>query len=129
LVEDTESVAGQYSGFLTREGHQVLVARTSREAIERARESRPDLILIDLEMPDIDGLAATRLMRQDSALATLPIIALTALAMPGDRERCLAAGMSDYLSKPITPAHLSRVVERHLRRAAPASTSEPHVTP
>ncbi len=128
LVEDTENVVSQYSEFLTRAGHQVQVARTSREAIERARENRPDLILIDLEMPDIDGLAATRLMRQDPALASLPIIALTALAMPGDRERCLAAGMSDYLSKPITPTQLGQVVERHLRRADPAAPSEPHAT-
>ena len=92
------------------------VARDGAEAIERAKEERPDLILIDIQMPGMDGLEATRRLRADANLADIPVIALTALAMPGDRELCLGAGANEYLSKPVSLKGLVQVIEVQLNR-------------
>jgi CheY-like chemotaxis protein len=96
----------------------VVVARDGAEAIQRAREERPDVILMDIQMPGMDGLEATRRLRAEAAqrVATVPIIALTALAMPGDRERCLAAGVNEYLSKPVSLKGLVQEIEVQLNR-------------
>jgi CheY-like chemotaxis protein len=83
-------------------------------AVECVRERRPALILMDIQMPVMDGLAAIREIRADPQSADTPIVALTALAMPGDRERCLAAGSTDYLSKPVSLKTLAELVRRLL---------------
>ena len=90
------------------------VAQNGHEAIARAGEALPDLILMDIQMPGMDGLEATRLLRQEARFATTPIIALTALAMPGDRERCLAAGASEYLAKPVNLEELVGLIKKLL---------------
>ncbi|ASC69604.1 hypothetical protein XM38_005310 [Halomicronema hongdechloris C2206] len=100
LAEDNAANVSTLSSYLKAKGYQILVAHNGQEAIALAQANTPDLILMDIQMPVMDGLEATRQIRQDPNLARLPIIALTALAMPGDRERCLAAGASDYLIKP-----------------------------
>ena len=84
------------------------------EGISIAREEKPDIILMDVMMPVMDGLEATRRIRADGTLQNIIIIALTALAMSGDRERCLAAGMNDYMSKPIQMQELVKTIENHL---------------
>jgi CheY-like chemotaxis protein len=81
-------------------------------AVKMARELRPALILMDIQMPVLDGLAAIREIRADPAMAATPIVALTALAMPGDRERCLSAGATDYMSKPVSLKALAEMVNR-----------------
>jgi CheY-like chemotaxis protein len=100
------------SAYLDELHHRVVVARNGQEAITRAIESRPDLILMDIQMPVLDGLAAIQQIRALPALAATPIVALTALAMPGDRTRCLEAGADEYMSKPVSLRELADLVDR-----------------
>lgn len=101
LVEDNEGNREMLASYLRVRSCRVRTAENGAEAIALAKAQPPDTILMDMQMPEMDGLEATRLLRADSALRRIPIIALTALAMPGDRERCLEAGMDDYMSKPL----------------------------
>ncbi len=114
LVEDNETNISTFTDYLVAKGFSVAVARSGAEALVRLAEAAPDLILMDVQMPGMDGLEVARRIRGGQHFTTVPIIALTALAMPGDRERCLAAGMSDYLSKPVSLGHLLDVIETHL---------------
>jgi PAS domain S-box-containing protein len=114
LAEDNEDNINLFQDYLQVQGFQVVVARNGSEAIERAQGEQPDLILMDLQMPGMDGLEATRRLRANSAFAQTPIITLTALAMPGDRERCLAAGATEYLSKPVNLGLLVKTINAYL---------------
>jgi CheY-like chemotaxis protein len=102
--------------YLQLAGYQVISARDALTGMDLAKRTHPNLILMDIQLPGIDGLEATRRLREDPNFRTLPIIALTALAMPGDRERCLAAGASDYLTKPISLKKLANLIEQYLLR-------------
>ena len=115
LAEDNAANSITVADYLLNKGYQVVVARSGLEAIGRAREVQPDLIVMDIQMPGMDGLEATRRIRADASLAGIPIIALTALAMPGDRERCLAAGANAYLSKPVRLKDLIVAIAAHLQ--------------
>jgi signal transduction histidine kinase/DNA-binding response OmpR family regulator len=117
LAEDNEENVHTISDYLLARGYRVTVARDGRSAIERARQEHPDVILLDVQMPEMDGLEATRRIRADAQLDNVPIIALTALAMPSDRERCLQAGADDYLSKPVSLKELVEAIESQLRKA------------
>lgn len=125
LAEDNEFNIQIMTDYLLAKGFQVTIARNGEEAIARADDLRPDLILMDIQMPGMDGLEATRRMRSDPWLKTVPIIALTALAMPGDRERCLAAGANDYMSKPITLSGLQSTIEEYLNGKPAPNTFHP----
>jgi PAS domain S-box-containing protein len=114
LAEDNEDNINTFSDYLQLQGYRVIVARNGEEAIERVKEERPDVILMDVQMPGMDGLEATRRLRANSELADVPIIALTALAMPGDQERCLEAGTNEYLSKPVSLKGLVEMIEAQL---------------
>ncbi len=114
LVDDNEHNIMMLLGFLQVQNYRVTIARSGDEAIERAKEEKPDMILMDVQMPGMNGLEATRLIRSDVNLAQTPVIAMTALAMPGDREKCLQAGANDYISKPISPIRLIKIIETHL---------------
>jgi PAS domain S-box-containing protein len=120
LAEDNEATITMIVDYLDTCGYRVVVARNGAEAIMRAREARPAIVLMDIQMPGIDGLEATRRIRTIEALADLPVIALTALAMPGDHERCLAAGANHYLSKPVSLRRLANLIE-HILHCIPAS--------
>jgi CheY-like chemotaxis protein len=89
------------------------VAHNGADALLRLREAKPDLILMDIQMPGMDGLEVMQQVRKDDGLQHIPIVALTALAMPGDRDRCLAAGADEYLSKPISLQRLIYLIENH----------------
>lgn len=119
LAEDNESTIQVFTDFLKNKGYNVVVARNGYEAIERVREEHPDLVLMDIQMPAMDGLEATRRIRADTSLSHLPIIALTALAMPGDRERCLKVGADEYMSKPVNLRDMVRLIETHIQTTHP----------
>ena len=110
-------------GFLRQAGHQVAIAQTGREAVTLSEQSSFDVLLMDCQMPEMDGFEATGAIRAREILTRLhlPIVAMTALAMKGDRELCLAAGMDLYISKPIDPAELSQVLNGDLVRTHAAA--------
>jgi CheY-like chemotaxis protein/anti-sigma regulatory factor (Ser/Thr protein kinase) len=116
LAEDNEINILAIGDYLQDRGFHVVVARNGREALNLAGEARPDLILMDIQMPEMDGLEATRHLRARPESAATPIIALTALAMPGDRERCLGAGANEYLTKPVSLKGLVETIQRLLKQ-------------
>ncbi len=114
LVEDNEANITTISSYLQMKKYQILVAKNALDAIALAKSKHPDLILMDISLPGMDGLEAIHQIRQYSHLVNVPIIALTALAMKGDRERCLAAGANDYLSKPVKLKQLTTTIQKFL---------------
>ncbi|MBE9109232.1 PAS domain S-box protein [Nodosilinea sp. LEGE 07298] len=110
LAEDNAANVSTITAYLTAKGYALIVAQNGLEAVNLATSANPDLILMDIQMPQLDGLEAIRQIRQNPALANVPIVALTALAMPADRERCLAAGADDYISKPIRLKQLAQMI-------------------
>jgi PAS domain S-box-containing protein len=109
LAEDNITNQATLINYLTERGYRLVTAQNGAEAIALALETLPDLIVMDVQMPVMDGLEAMNHIRQEPSLQAIPIIALTALAMVGDRDRCLAAGANDYLTKPVK---LQELVER-----------------
>jgi two-component system, cell cycle response regulator DivK len=101
LVEDHEEIWDFLSRRLTRRGFDVVLAHDGQDGVEKARATQPDIILLDMNLPILDGWTAARTIRADASLPRMPIIALTAHAMSGDREKTLAAGCDDYHAKPI----------------------------
>lgn len=114
LAEDNENTISMLVDYLELKGFHIALARNGEEAIERAREEHPQLILMDIQMPQLDGLQAIRRIRSDARLAPIPIIALTALTMPGDRERCLQEGADEYLSKPVSLKQLMQMIAKYV---------------
>ncbi len=114
LAEDNEANISTISGYLEAKGYRILLARHGEAAIELARTQQPDLMLMDIQMPGMDGLEAIERIRSDPNLVNIPIIALTALAMTGDREHCLAAGANDYLAKPVKLKQLAATIQLFL---------------
>ena len=110
LVEDNDHNIATISEYLEIKGYDVILARNGEQAIERTKRDKPDLILMDVQMPGMDGLEATRRIRADEAIPHIPIITVTAMAMRGDRERCLAAGADDYIGKPIRLKTLMKAI-------------------
>ncbi|MBI4719698.1 MAG: response regulator [Chitinivibrionia bacterium] len=109
LVEDNDMNRDMLSRRLARCEFEVVTAATGLEAIDKARSHRPDLILMDLGLPDLDGWEAIRMIKSAAETAAIPVIALTAHAMAGDREKALAAGANDYDTKPVD---FKRLIEK-----------------
>ncbi len=115
LAEDNEANLDTFVGYLTARHYRVIVAKNGEEAVTLAKTAQPDVILMDMQMPKMDGIEAMRLIRSDKSLVDVPIIALTALAMTGDQERCMEAGANQYLSKPVGLKQLVEVIQQLLR--------------
>jgi CheY-like chemotaxis protein/anti-sigma regulatory factor (Ser/Thr protein kinase) len=115
LAEDNMASILTIGEYLKTQGYQVVQAHDGAEAFEKAQSSNPDLILMDIQMPVMDGLEVIRRLRKNTRFAATPMIAITALAMPGDRERCIEAGASDYMSKPVRLKVLKKTIEDLLK--------------
>ena len=119
LVVEDNAVNRRLAEFLLRShGYKVLEVASAPAAFELLKQERPDLILMDIQLPGMDGLEATKKLKVDPVLCDIPVIAVTSYAMKGDRERALAAGCAGYLSKPIDKATLIREIDACLRRPA-----------
>lgn len=114
LAEDNAANIDSISSYLRARGYRIVLAKNGKEAIVLADSESPDLILMDVQMPGMDGLEAIQKIRSNPHLDNVPIIALTALAMPSDRDRCLKAGATDYLSKPIRLKQLTSTIQQLL---------------
>jgi CheY-like chemotaxis protein len=116
LVEDNEMNRDMLSRRLQRKGHEVELAVDGREGIERARALEPDLILMDMSLPVVSGWEATRALKADPVTSAIPVIALTAHAMSGDRQKALDAGCDDYDTKPVDLPRLLDKIQGLLER-------------
>jgi PAS domain S-box-containing protein len=123
LIEDTREVVMMLVDYLEMAGYNILTAQDGIEGLEQAKLNRPDLILMDIQMPRMDGFEATQKLRNDPEFKDIPIIALTALAMPNDRQRCLDAGMDEYMSKPVNLKMLAKTIHRLLLQSQEAGTA------
>lgn len=117
LVEDNDYNLDIYGTMLRHVGFEVLEATDGEAAVRLARERKPDLILMDVSLPGMDGWTATRLLKKDDETSSIPIIALTAHALPADQETSRVAGCDGYLAKPIEPRRVVEEVERVLGKA------------
>jgi len=115
LADDNEEVLCKFSDYLEIKGYNIITARNGSEAIERVRKNSPDLILMDIQMPGIDGLEAIRYIREELEMATIPVIALSSLVLPGDKERSLEGGADEFMGKPVGMKKLLPAVERFLK--------------
>jgi CheY-like chemotaxis protein len=114
LIEDNEMNRDMLFRRLSRRGYLVVSAVDGREGVEMARSEKPDIILMDMSLPVVDGWEATRRVKSDAAMRHVPVIGLTAHAMSGDRERALEAGCDDYDTKPVEFERLIEKMERLL---------------
>ena len=113
VVEDNETSMKLFRDVLTATGYRTLEATTGREAVEVATEHVPDLVLMDIQLPDLDGVEALTRLRANDETASIPVLAVTAQAMYGDRERFLAEGFDGYVSKPVNVVQFLAVIRQH----------------
>jgi len=114
VVEDNETNMYLIRFILEKSGYEVIEAKDGASGVELAIKEKPDLIIMDLQLPDIDGLEATKRIRASKADGKIPIIALTSYAMASDREKALAVGCTGYISKPINPETFMAEIEKYL---------------
>ncbi len=117
LVEDHEEIYDFLSRRLKRRGHEVVLAFDGRDGVEKVRAERPDVVLLDMNLPVMDGWTAARALKADGGTAGVPIIALTAHAMAGDRRKAIDAGCDDYHPKPIDFSRLLEQIETAVGRS------------
>ena len=115
VVEDNEKNMYLMEFILIRQGHQVIKAETGELGVDLAKKERPDLIIMDVQLPGIDGLETTRRIRASGVNAGVKIVAVTSYAMTGDREKVMAAGCDGYLEKPIDPDTFIEAVNNYLK--------------
>ena len=124
IVEDNERNMRLMRLLLRPLGYQLLEATDGKEALATLEGTTPDIILVDIQLPDVDGLEITRRLRQQERFATTPIVALTAYAMPGDREMFLRAGCTGYVAKPIDTRAFPEIIASYLQHENGAASSE-----
>jgi two-component system, cell cycle response regulator DivK len=114
VVEDQEDLRGMLRTLLTGSGYEMIEAADGQAGVAKAMAERPDLILMDIQMPVMDGYEATRQIKADPALKATPIIAVSSFAMKGDEEKARAAGCDTYVTKPYSPMQLLRIIRGYL---------------
>jgi CheY-like chemotaxis protein len=120
LVEDHEEIWDFLSRRLKRRGYDVILAHDGQEAVDKTRSERPDVVLLDMNLPVMDGWTAARTLKADPDTAKVPLIALTAHAMSGDRDKALEAGCDDYHPKPVDFSRLLSQIDAALASARPS---------
>ena len=115
LVEDNPATVDIIQTELEFLGYDSAIAENGQKAVDLAATYRPDLIVMDISLPKIDGLEATTLIRNNSKTQNIPILAATARALPGDREKCIQAGCDDYIAKPFTHRELGEAIKKLLK--------------
>jgi two-component system cell cycle response regulator DivK len=118
VVEDQEDLRGVLRDLLTKSGYDVAEAADGPDGVAKALSERPDLILMDIQLPGLDGYETTRQIKSDPKLATTPIIAVSSFAMKGDEEKARAAGCDHYVTKPYSPLRLLRIIRGFLGEQA-----------
>ena len=114
IVEDNELNMKLFNDLLEAKGYSVVQTKNGMEALELAREHKPDLILMDIQLPEVSGLEVTKWIKEDETIAHIPVIAVTAFAMKGDEERIRQGGCEAYISKPISVASFLQTVQSHV---------------
>jgi len=114
VVEDNENNLYLITFILEKQGHKVIAAKTGEAGVETALKEQPDLILMDIQLPGIDGLETTRRIRASTTGGNVPIIALTSYALVGDREQVMTAGCTGYIEKPINPETIMGEIDKYL---------------
>jgi two-component system cell cycle response regulator DivK len=114
VVEDQEDLRGVLRDLFTSSGYTVIEAADGATGVASAKSDRPDIILMDIQMPVIDGYEAARQIKADPSLTSIPIVAVSSFAMKGDEEKARAAGCDEYVTKPYSPIQLLRLVRGHL---------------
>jgi len=115
IVEDNELNMKLFHDLLEAHGYATLQTRDGMEALRIARAHRPDLILMDIQLPEVSGIEVTKWLKEDDDLRSIPVIAVTAFAMKGDEEKIREGGCEDYIAKPISVSKFLEIVQRYLR--------------
>ncbi|MFN8926547.1 MAG: response regulator [Rhodospirillales bacterium] len=115
IVEDNELNMKLFHDLLEAHGYRTLQTKDGMEALRLARRYRPDIILMDIQLPEVSGLEVTKWIKEDDDLRSIPVIAVTAFAMKGDEEKIREGGCEDYIAKPISVAKVLQTIERYLR--------------
>ena len=114
IVEDNELNMKLFHDLLDAHGYRILQTKDGMEALDIAREHRPDLILMDIQLPEVSGLEVTKWLKEDESLRSIPVVAVTAFAMKGDEEKIREGGCEAYIAKPISVANFLETVQRFL---------------
>ena len=114
IVEDNELNMKLFNDLLESRGYDVIQTRNGMEALDLARAHMPDLILMDIQLPEVSGLVVTKWLKDDEQLAHIPVVAVTAFAMKGDEERILQGGCEGYISKPISVSHFLETIGHYI---------------
>ena len=114
IFEDNELNMKLFNDLLEAKGYNVIQTRNGLQALDLAKEHRPDLILMDIQLPEVSGLEVTKWIKEDETISSIPIIAVTAFAMKGDEERIRQGGCEAYISKPISVATFIKTIQYHI---------------